>query len=105
MPAETLAFAGRVPYFRFPLAFENEKRLFEHEALRFGLAARRDFDDVRAVGALRPRQIDERAASAHALPRLQLDLADIGNVIAGVYGNALSSHPLLVRRLLAERLK
>src|SRR6266851_6020997 len=105
MPAETLTLARRVPHLGFTFALQHKERLFEHEALCLGLAARRDFDDVRAVGALGSGQIDERAARAHALPRLQLDLADIGNVIAGVDGNALSSHPLLVRRLLTERLK
>ena len=67
-------------------------------------AGSRYFDDVTAPQTFGAEQLNERAAAAHALPRLARQVLNTAHADIAVDSNALSLHKVVIRSVWAEKL-
>ena len=99
LPLESDACAGIVPHRGGAAPVQYQDHFFVELALGGEFFARRDFADIAIVRRARGIVIDIDALAAPARPGLQIDGAQIGNVMAADDLKAFTAHPALIRRV------
>src|SRR5439155_9775831 len=84
-------------------AFDNLDQLFKQIALGFALASGRDLADIRAAGAARADQIDERTEDARARPRRHRNGGQVFHAVTAHDRNLLKLLPKIIGSLVGIR--
>src|SRR5947207_6085686 len=103
LPFEGLLFCPVVPNRGRAAAFDNIDQLFKQIALGFALASGRDLADIRAAGAARADQIDERTEDARARPRRHWNGAQVFYTVTAHDRNLLQLLPKIIGSLVRIR--